>query len=344
MPHTRLLSRSATVLVLVTALLVNLACDRQPNPPSVGTSATPLTFRATVSSVDPLAEYAGTARVCALDPQFVVRFTLAEDVTALAARAGDPLVCAIHSPVVNLGAPADELIGTELTLRFTPPASDRPGDLRRASAATPRDAAAAESQPAAVRQSAAQAQKRIVACYGKCGDALPAADAVVRDWTTPDIWQRLHIQVFTFDMQGYVVSPNEATIIGGAFGGSGLRSVCVSDLDADGRPELLFTHSWGSGLHRSMVGAWCPYRPAEPVDADVAYTSLPDFVLDRRSDQDVAVRVGNDVVGKLQFEITASGPQLRLILRNALPTDIREALLNPKTMTRIQPCSSPAPQ
>lgn len=38
------------------------------------------------------------------------------------------------------------------------------------------------------------------------------------------------------------------------FGGLGIVDIKVCDLDQDGEYELLYTYSWGSGLHRSHVG------------------------------------------------------------------------------------------
>jgi hypothetical protein len=42
--------------------------------------------------------------------------------------------------------------------------------------------------------------------------------------------------------------------LGDSVGGAGLMSMTVADLDGDETPELAYTYSWGSGIHRSMVG------------------------------------------------------------------------------------------
>ncbi len=49
--------------------------------------------------------------------------------------------------------------------------------------------------------------------------------------------------------------------LGMAFGGYGLTSMAVTDLDQDQQPELFYTYSWGSGLHRAHLAVSCRSRP-----------------------------------------------------------------------------------
>ncbi|WP_028612678.1 hypothetical protein [Paenibacillus harenae] len=46
--------------------------------------------------------------------------------------------------------------------------------------------------------------------------------------------------------------------LGEWFGGFGVTSMALADLDSDGRSELYFTYSWGSGLHRSHAAYFNP--------------------------------------------------------------------------------------
>lgn len=89
----------------------------------------------------------------------------------------------------------------------------------------------------------------------------PAAEFPLRELTTPEIWDRLHAQVFmvtdgVYVDESYIIDHGKTSLIGAGFGGHGIMSLCVADLAGDGRPELVFTYSFGSGIHRSMVGIW----------------------------------------------------------------------------------------
>ncbi|MDO5558480.1 MAG: dockerin type I repeat-containing protein [Oscillospiraceae bacterium] len=44
--------------------------------------------------------------------------------------------------------------------------------------------------------------------------------------------------------------------LGEYFGGVGVTSFAVSDIDCDGFSELYFTYSWGSGMQRSQIGCF----------------------------------------------------------------------------------------
>jgi len=59
--------------------------------------------------------------------------------------------------------------------------------------------------------------------------------------------------------------------LGGYFGGFGVVSLAMADLNADGLPELYFTSSWGSGLHRSNAAY---FEPATREIIAFSYTHL----------------------------------------------------------------------
>lgn len=85
----------------------------------------------------------------------------------------------------------------------------------------------------------------------------------LRDVTTREIADRLHAQVFKYDgytgsarePESYLVKSGKIYPLSVGFGGYGLTAMCVADLKRDGAPELLYTYSWGSGLHRSLIDA-----------------------------------------------------------------------------------------
>lgn len=77
-----------------------------------------------------------------------------------------------------------------------------------------------------------------------------------------------HLFKFDSSCAGYLLYEDVVYPLGEWFGGYGLTSFAVTDLNRDGKAELYFTCSWGSGLHRSQAGYF------DPVNREV---SLFDF-------------------------------------------------------------------
>ncbi|MBQ2954377.1 MAG: hypothetical protein IJE07_12670 [Clostridia bacterium] len=53
--------------------------------------------------------------------------------------------------------------------------------------------------------------------------------------------------------QTLLVTQEGAYVLGMSFGGWGVTSAVPCDADDNGTPDLLFTYSWGSGIHRSHL-------------------------------------------------------------------------------------------
>lgn len=62
--------------------------------------------------------------------------------------------------------------------------------------------------------------------------------------------------IYKFDQScaSYLEYDDKIYSLGKWFGGYGVVSFAVADMNHDGCSELYFTYSWGSGIHRSMVG------------------------------------------------------------------------------------------
>jgi hypothetical protein len=150
------------------------------------------------------------------------------------------------------------------------------------------------------------------------------------EWTDNEIWNRLGVQVFVLNLQGFVVSSDGIAALGSSFGGMGLQSICVGDLNGDGRPMLLFTYSWGSGRHRSQVGAWSG-RWTKPgtVDAGISYGNDDaswDLMLKRIGDREVEIVTGTTRVGKLRLQEAGKTPRLSVELDSQLPANVRSQI------------------
>ena len=63
-----------------------------------------------------------------------------------------------------------------------------------------------------------------------------------------------HLFKFDSSCAGYLLYEDVVYPLGEWFGGYGLTSFAIADLNRDGKSELYFTCSWGSGLHRSQAG------------------------------------------------------------------------------------------
>lgn len=58
--------------------------------------------------------------------------------------------------------------------------------------------------------------------------------------------------------ESFIMYDGEIYNIGVCFGGYGITSMALADLDKDNQYELYYTFSWGSGLHRSQIGYFNP--------------------------------------------------------------------------------------
>lgn len=78
---------------------------------------------------------------------------------------------------------------------------------------------------------------------------------------TPDIIsENSSYSIFKYSSStaSFVMYDNNVYPLGEYFGGLGVTSLALADLNKDKQYELYFTFSWGSGLHRSQIGYFDP--------------------------------------------------------------------------------------
>lgn len=78
---------------------------------------------------------------------------------------------------------------------------------------------------------------------------------------TPDfIADNSDYEIFKYSTstQSFIMYDGKVYSIGECFGGFGITSMALADLNRDGEYELYYTFSWGSGIHRSQVGYFEP--------------------------------------------------------------------------------------
>jgi hypothetical protein len=125
----------------------------------------------------------------------------------------------------------------------------------------------------------------------------PGEKNPLRELTTDEIWSRMGVQVFKVTegvhmFDSFLIRDGRVEPMGIAFGGYGVDALAVTDLDGNGQPELLFTYSWGSGLHRAHLAVYSPALPKNGMlAADLALMN-GDLSLAKQDDRRVAVLGG----------------------------------------------------
>jgi hypothetical protein len=155
-------------------------------------------------------------------------------------------------------------------------------------------------------------------------------------------WELLNIRLFRvteglFANETFLIREEQVIQLGSAIGGQGLTSVLVSDLDQDGVAELLYTYSFGSGIHQSRIGMYAPAYAA-----DRTYEAASYYLGDLGLYLDDKIGVGARVVeadpenlrlrylstlGTLKLDVQDRQPNLVLKVADDLPEEIRENLV-----------------
>ena len=74
--------------------------------------------------------------------------------------------------------------------------------------------------------------------------------------TPENVKEEIGCQIFKVNStcETYVVNKSKVYSIGLGFGGLGVVDIEPCDLDDNGEKDLIYTFSWGSGMHRSHIG------------------------------------------------------------------------------------------
>lgn len=76
-----------------------------------------------------------------------------------------------------------------------------------------------------------------------------------RDITPENIFEETGCQIFKNGKtcESYLLYEGNLYTLGIGFGGLGIVDIVTADFDGNGEKELLYTYSWGSGIHRSCL-------------------------------------------------------------------------------------------
>jgi len=193
-----------------------------------------------------------------------------------------------------------------------------------------------------VRRTTAEAAEMI---RGYLQGQHPQLNADVRlpleELPMPEAWEGLRVQLFRitdgpFIHESFLVKGDSVLRIGEATGGRGLTSLEISDLDEDGTTELLFTYTFGSGIHQSRIGMYVPaYGPGRTYEAKTGYFGDLGLVKEDKSTVRVKVVESDEAALTLRYldplgslAIQVDGDQAELVLRLAedLPDNVRDQL------------------
>lgn len=168
----------------------------------------------------------------------------------------------------------------------------------------------------------------------------------------PDVRRLMAGQLFrmTGNWPGYSAAPESLLIINRklyplciGLGGYGLTSYCVADLNHDGVPELIYTYSWGSGIHRARLAAVSKSWKYTPVEFDTSFANR-DWVVRKTDAGAVELHVGRIVrwnpgkpgadlnypvgktLGTLRLKSASGKPVLTVGYIATLPEEIRRDL------------------
>lgn len=134
--------------------------------------------------------------------------------------------------------------------------------------------------------------------------------------TPENITDEYGFSIFKLDQScaGFLLYENEVYPLGEYFGGLGLTSFAVADLNQDDKNELYFTYSCGSGLHRSLAGYFDTQNKEMVVfdysnfNNDMVFVnenhslSLYEATPDVTSFVDISMHQGEEKVGDIVFD------------------------------------------
>ncbi|MGO4344849.1 M56 family metallopeptidase [Paenibacillus sp. MCAF9] len=118
--------------------------------------------------------------------------------------------------------------------------------------------------------------------------------------TPQSIIENSEYSIFKYDKSAasFLLYKGVVYPLGEWFGGFGVTSMALADMDNDGDSELYFTYSWGSGLHRSHAGY---FNPSTKEIVTLPYTNMnKDMTLVDHGDGSLSL-YGADISNLIDF-------------------------------------------
>ena len=99
------------------------------------------------------------------------------------------------------------------------------------------------------------------------------------DITPENVFNETGCQIFKNGetCESYLLYEKKLYILGKGFGGYGVVDITTCDFDKNGENEILYTYSWGSGLHRSII-AYFDFSNKSEVEVKVSSPQPSKFI------------------------------------------------------------------
>ena len=109
------------------------------------------------------------------------------------------------------------------------------------------------------------------------------------DITPKNVKTEIGCQIFkvNYTCETYVLYKSKLFQIGIGFGGFGLVSLATCDFDGNKQKDIIYTFSWGSGLHRSQIGV---FNFSKEIEERLNFVQMnKDIMLEKASDNNFKI-------------------------------------------------------
>jgi len=121
-----------------------------------------------------------------------------------------------------------------------------------------------------------------------------AGKLVITELKNKDVWNKLETQIYRVEEKEiifYAITNNKITKLGGSY--SYNLDYFATDLDKDGKYEMIFSYQFGSGVSRGVLGVYSYFYEIQVGTTCVIPSnhSISHFVFDKKSDSEVYIYV-----------------------------------------------------
>lgn len=115
----------------------------------------------------------------------------------------------------------------------------------------------------------------------------------LKEVTTDEFWTKLRIQAFeqinkNTIKNSYFIKDNKVLDFDHGYSNIDIKNMCISDLDKDGKPELLYTYNFGSGL---CITVFCCYVDGKQISVKFGSIRFCSFKFIKKDMQNVEIGV-----------------------------------------------------